>query len=268
MGIFADKFRRKLGLKTEKEVLDQKISHYGKGKIDAINHSIAIRNQLISSVNERIRQLEKIINDNQKFIDLCEFIKNKAIEQIKKRDSSIQDEKKKKKGRLIIKSNYKVMNDYLSSLISKGLSSEFILNYNEQLSNILKKNWMLYADNVIVNKGNFNNEECYDLYASYAKILDLMNNGFLKNEKNIPIKFNEKGIDLILKVYEYCNSINNFLALYLQNLKIKLNNLNSDFQSEEYILKQIDEIKQILRSSEEYTRAKASHDYLEQITRK
>ena len=53
---------------------------------------------MISSVNERIRQLENIINSNQKFIDLCEFIKNKAIERVKKSDASIQNEIYDKKG--------------------------------------------------------------------------------------------------------------------------------------------------------------------------
>lgn len=268
MRIFKDIIRKQLGLGTKKESLDKKIDAYCIKEINDTNYSIAIRNQLISALNERIRQLEKIINNNQKIIDLCEFIKNKSIEQIKDATSPVQNEIYNKNGEIIIKSNYKVMCDYLSSLLNKGLNTEFITFYNKQLSNVLEKNWKFYASSIINGKGSFNNEECYEIYTAYVKIIDLMNNGCLKNEKNISIKFNENGINLILKIYNYTFDINNFLSQSLQNLKNQLEILNFDNQSEEYILKQINETKQILKSSEEYTQAKASHDYLEQIQKR
>ena len=49
----------------------------------ALNQSLATRQQAISYLEEQIRQIESIIEDNQVFIDCYESIKSKAQEKVK-----------------------------------------------------------------------------------------------------------------------------------------------------------------------------------------
>lgn len=272
MSILGDYLREKLGLPFSKEALDRKINLYKLSEEKQVNFSMAERTILISEVNERIRQLEILINNNQKFIDLYHSIKTLSKEKVKQSDSPIKDKLYDQQGNLIITANYKTISDYINSLLKQGLDSSSILYFNQELAKILKKAWTYYVYCIIQGQGELKIngiylDECYDIYSDYSKILSLIRAGYLKDEIGNIIIINDSNIKLIINSYRMAEQVNNNLAIVLQNFKNRLDILSSAQLSDEYILKVIKETRQLLKSSPEYFKAQASHEYLEQINK-
>lgn len=272
MSIFNDKLRQAFGFQTSKEDLDQKIDNYKKHIVNDTEYSIATRKILISSVEERIRQIAIIIQNNQSMIDLYNKIKDKSIEKIEEPNNAIKVSLIDADGNIIMYANYKTLKDYLESLIKKGISGKTIAIYNKQLGEALTKMWMFYADIIIRGKGTVDVdgqyiENNYEIYADYVKITGLMNEHTLKDENRKAIVLDLLGINLIKELYEQCEKANNQLYLLLNILENNLEQLKHDQNDDEYTLKIIEETKQILRSSNEYFQAKASYDYLKETKR-
>lgn len=273
MGIFEDKLRKSLGLETKKESLDNKIQHYELAKENEIKYRMAQKQQIISKILERIRQIELIIEDNQFFIDAYELIKKKAIEKIKQRDSVIENNWINKNGQEIFRANYKEMNDYLNSLLKKRIDINDITFFNKELADFLNEAWILYANAIILGKGMLKVDgkeidDCYEIYVTYVYSLNSIKAGKLKNSSGKAVSLSETEIELILKAKDFSEKTNNNLLVLLSQLKYNLNILKNNQANNEYTLKAINETRKLMESSEEYAKAKASHDYLEEFGRK
>ncbi len=273
MGIFEDKIRKSLGLGTKKESLDNKIQNYELAKENEIKYIMAQKQQIISKILERIRQIELIVEDNQFFINAYELIKNKAIEKIKQRDSIIENNWINKNGKEMFRANYKEMNDYLNSLLKKRIDINDITFFNKELADFLNEAWILYANAIILGKGTLKVDgkeidDCYEIYVTYVNSLNAIKAGKLKNPSGKAVSLSETKIELIVKAKNFSENVNNSLSLLLSQLEYNLSMLKSDQENNEYTLKTINETRKLMESSEEYVKAKASHDYLEEFGRK
>ena len=270
MELFEDAVRRKLGVPTQRESLDSQINNYRIQDRIALNSSLAIRQQAISYFEEQIRQLERIIKDNQVFIDAHETIKSKAIEKVKMAinplTSTVYDLNKKP----LVTSNYSVIESYFETIKRQSSNPRLFSRYLEQQAQILEKMWRFYASKVIEGKGLYLGDdsdfgECYDIYLAYQEALNLMKAERLKNENRESVNLNEIGMQFIIRAYHLCQKANNVLISVLTDLQIKLKNVQSEQANDEYAQKVIEEAQAIMRSSSEYFAATKSEEFLKRL---
>lgn len=269
MGIFEDKLRRCLGFDTEKESLDHKIEIYQEQQVNALNYSMAKRNIDISYFEEQLRQIEKVINDNQFFIDVYKTIKRLAQEKIKLGDSLIVADIKDKKGNLLARGNLATLEAYQNSLL-KTVPFDILKEYIEELGRVKENMWYVYANIIISGKGLFmlggtTTDDCYDIYTQYSLAVLKMQAGNLWNESREPVQMQGKGMVLVSALYDYAMRVNGFLIGVREQIKISLDKLNSAQNLDKYSLNVIENTKKVLKSSPEYFRANASHELLEKL---
>lgn len=269
MSIFEDKIRKCLGLDTKKEELDHEIGLYREQEVNAINYSMAKRNIDISYLEEQLRQIERVINDNQFFIDAYETIKSLAKEKIKLGDSLIVADIKDKNGNLLARGNLATLESYQNSL-SRTVSFDILKVYIEELGRAAEKMWYVYADLIISGKGLFRlggtvNDDCYDIFTQYRLVVLKMQAGNLWNENREPVQLQGRGMDLISLIYDYAMGVNGVLVGVRQQIQISLDKLNSAQALDKYDLSVIEDTKKVLKSSPEYFRANASHELLERL---
>lgn len=266
MGIFEDSFRRTFGFPTKKESLDHQIDNYRINELNSLNHTIASRNIDISYIEEQIRQIEKVISDNQIFIDNYELIKSNSIEKIKLGNSRLTRNIFDSKGNILASGNYSTLESYKASLIRRGASINQINEYVNALGNALESMWQEYANEIIIGEGFFKGgnsdaDECYPIYSAYLSSLNRMNAGTLWDEKRISNKVRGINITLIIKTYTIAIKANGILNLLLQGLQNSLEILKSTQASDEYKKSVIEQTKKMLTTTSEYFGAKKSAEY-------
>lgn len=266
MGIFEDSFRRTFGFPTQKESLDHHIENYRVNELASINHQVAVRNIDISYIEEQIRQIEKMINDNQVFIDNYELIKSNSLEKIKLGNSRVIMSLFDSRGKLLATGNYSTLESYKKSLIKRGASSAEISEYINALGIALERMWQEYANEVIIGNGYFKDgnsdaDECYSIYSAYLLSLNKMNAGLLHDDRRISNKIRGINIELIIKTYDIAMRSNGILSLLLQELQNSLDTLKSAQASDEYKKGIIEQTKQMLTTTKEYFAAKKSEEY-------
>lgn len=268
MGLFNDKIRQSFGFPTKKESLDHNIKNYQIMEEQAFAHSMALRNLDISYIQEQIRIFEKIINDNQLFIDAYNTIKEKATDKINEGANPIMLSLKDAKGNTIIHGNYKTLKSYEDTLIKKGIGPQALSLYVFALGKAYETMWKEYARRIIQGEGFLDEGltgECMDIYIEYNKVLTQINAGFLKDANRTPIKLNSRNIELIIEAYDWAMKLNTILVGCLQMLKNSLEKLNSQQATDEFAKKQIEQVRQMLASTEEYFYAKKSQEFLDTI---
>ena len=139
MSIFEDKLRKSFGFPTKKESLDFQIRTYKIREKMALDQSLATRQQAISYLEEQIRQIESIIEDNQVFIDCYESIKSKAQEKVKLATNPLRSPIYDLNNEEIINANYCAIERYFETLKRKNISPQLISSYLRQQSSILER---------------------------------------------------------------------------------------------------------------------------------
>ena len=266
MGIFEDGVRRRFGFPTKKASLDHHIENYQVNELASLNHSIASRNIDISYIEEQIRQIEKIINDNQVFIDNYELIKSNSIAKIKLGNSRVVRDVFDSDGNFLARGNYSTLESYRTSLIKRGASISLINEYVNSLGYAQEAMWQEYANGIIIGEGYFKGgdsetDECYPIYSAYLLSLNKMDAGFLKDEKRVSFKTRATNIDLIMKTYMVAMQSNSVLHLLMQGLQNSLEALKSAQATDEYKKNVIEETKKMLTTTSEYFSAKKSEEY-------
>lgn len=267
MGLFDDIIRQGLGFPTRQESLDRNIKNYKLHELQSIEHSMANRNIAISYISEQIRQLEKVIKDNQFFIDAYETIKSKATEKIKEGNNPETIALADSKGNVIIEGNYQVLTIYQTSIAKKGINAKLLSTYTNMLGLAYEQLWQRYANKIILGKGLYlvsgkNVDDCYDIHTIYRQAVSLMNAGRLKNEQREPVVINLQNMPFINAAYTFCMNANGILRLALQELQIRLDKLNSEQATDEYAKKLIEDTKRMMSTTAEYFKAKKSQEYL------
>lgn len=269
MSIFEDAVRRQFGFPTKKESLDKKIENYRIGDAIAINEAMAHRNIDISYLEEQIRQLEKVINDNQFFIDTYETIKSEAIKKVKMGICPIKARIIDSTGKEIIYANYATMESYLVSIEKSGNPS-LLADYVKGMGAILEQMWQAYVFKIIQGKGFFSTndtefDEGLDIYQAYIKALNSMKAGFLKNENRESVTISSTNITFINTVNKFCYQVNKTLTMALDRLKISLEKIKNTQAEDEYSKRIITEMQTMMRSTREYFEAQKSEEFFNLI---
>ena len=270
MAIFEDIVRRKLGFETKKEELDRRIGNYQINTQNALDYSIAKRNIDISRISEQIRQLERVIKDNQFFIDSYESIKAKAKEKIALGNSTIKGKIYDLNGNVLVAANYSTISSYKSSLTNRGASPQALSSYSRQMAEVQDKMWELYTTRVIIGNGVYpvgsgDFVDGLDIFTIYTQALNMMMAGRLRNEAREQVILSERFMMLINKAYATCMNANSILTLALGKLNNALEVLNSAQTSDEYARQVILDTRKMMESTLEYFRAKKSAEYLDTI---
>lgn len=270
MGLFEDAMRRRFGFPTQRESLDSQINNYRIQDSMAINSSLATRQKAISYFEEQIRQLERIINDNQVFIDAHETIKNKAIEKVKLPSNPLKSTVYDLNKKPLVTSNYSVIESYFETIKRQSSNPRLFSRYLEQQAQILEKMWRYYASKVIEGKGLYLSDdsdfgECYDIYLAYQEALNLMKAGRLKDENRESVNLTEIGMQFIIRSYHLCQKANSIIVNILTDFQIKLENVQSEQANDEYAKKAIEEAQAIMRSSNQYFVATKSEEFLKRL---
>lgn len=270
MGLFEETIRKQFGFPSKRESLDRKIDDYRLREAMALDEAMASRQINISYLEEQIRQLERVINDNQLFIDAYERIKSMATEKVKMGSSVITSRIVDNDGKPIIEANYAAIESYLV-VFQKSGNTELLKTYVEQMGTILEQMWQAYVFKVIKGEGVFPGgdsdfQDGLDIYAEYNKILLQINAGNLRNEQREPVRPSGSNITLINRVYSYCKQVNSILYLALQRLQNALRDVKNEQASDEYTKKTITEMQTMLRSTAEYFQAKRSEEILNEIS--
>lgn len=270
MGLFEETIRKQFGFPSKRESLDRKIDNYRLKEAMELDEAMASRQINISYLEEQIRQLERVINDNQLFIDAYERIKSMATEKVKMGSSVITSRIADNDGKPIIEANYATIESYLVAVQKSG-NAELLKTYVEQMGTILEQMWQAYVFKVIKGEGMFlggdsDFQDGLEIYAEYNKILLQINAGNLRNEQREPVSPSGSNITLINRVYSYCKQVNSILYLALQRLQNALRDVKNEQASDEYTKKTITEMQVMLRSTAEYFQAKRSEEILNEIS--
>ncbi len=270
MGLFEETIRKQFGFPSKRESLDRKIDDYRLREAMALDEAMASRQINISYLEEQIKQLERVINDNQLFIDAYERIKNLATEKVKMGSSVITSKIYDSNNNLLIEANYATIESYLVNIQKSG-NTELLKRYVEQMGTILEQMWQAYTFKVIKGEGlfpcgNADFQDGLDIYSEYKKILLQLDAGYLKNEQRKSVRPNGSNIRLIVNSYNYCQHANSILYLALQKLQNALRDIKNEQANDEYIRKTITEMQTMLRSTSEYFHAKRAEEILDEIS--
>jgi len=270
MGLFEETIRKQFGFPSKRESLDRKIDDYRLKEAMALDEDMASRQINISYLEEQIRQIERVINDNQLFIDAYETIKRLAIEKIKMGSSSIKSRIVDETGKIIVDANYTTLENYLVAVQKSG-NTALLKTYVEQMGAALEKMWQAYFIKIIQGKGFFLGEDSefadgLDIYSEYNKVVLQMKRGALRNEQRESKILAGNSITLINGVYAYSKQANSTLYLALQKLQNALRDVQNEQASDEYTKKTITEMQTMLKSTSEYFEAKRSEEILSEIS--
>lgn len=270
MSIFEDKLRKSFGFPTKKESLDFQIRTYKIREKMALDQSLATRQQAISYLEEQIRQIESIIEDNQVFIDCYESIKSKAQEKVKLATNPLRSPIYDLNNEEIINANYCAIERYFETLKRKNISPQLISSYLRQQALILERMWLFYASEVIKGKGLYKGDnsdfgECYDIYTCYCEALSLMKSERLKTANRDIVIIDEIGIFFLIKAKSNAEKFNQELIALLADLKIRITKAKSSQSDDEYAKQEIESAQTVMRSSSEYFAAVKSEEFLRKL---
>lgn len=271
MSLFKETIRKQFGFPSKRESLDHQIENYRINEAIALDEAMALRQESISYLEEQIRQLEQVINDNQLFIDTYESIKRIAIEKVKMGSSAITAQIVDNKGNSVIKANYATIENYFIPIQKSG-NIELIKTYTEQKGEILEKMWQAYAFKVIQGKGLFPGGdsdfyEAMDIYSLYQKALININSGRLKNAQREAVNVSRSNISLIIAAHEFSQHTNSILILALQKLQNALRDVQNEQANDQYTRNTIKEMQTMLKSTLEYFHAKRDEEILDRISK-
>lgn len=259
--IIKDKIATEFGFKTKKERMDNKIQNYNRTDVRNLNKLVADRQILISSLQSRINEIQKIINSYDKFLKYYDTILELAENEITKPASVIKFKLFSPNKEILAKANYKS----LESVASAKKYSDIVVYLSSQLEKIKTSMPKALASKIIASKGKIVNQEIdyKNIYHNFILAQQMLVMGEIKE------------LTVNINSFEEMDEIRNIilarrrkLDLIYNDLSFKLSSLQEQTRKNQFDIDMIEAVKESMRYSEEYIRAKASHDYLEEIRRK
>ena len=259
--IIKDKISTELGFGTQKERLNTTINHYKSNDIRSINKLIADRQILISSMQTRVNEIKNILSNYEKYLKYYDTIRELSKKEIIKPMSPLEIKLLKPNGEILAVSNYRG----LESIITSKKYADIVAYLRGQLEIILNQYSHVLASKIIESKGeNIDKRlEWEEIYRNFLLSKQMLVNGELKSI-NIKINSYEEMQETKRIIIEKKGE----LELIYNEILFKMNILKEQTRKNQVDLYMIEASKEAMRSSEQYTQAKASHDYLEQIKRK
>ena len=261
--ILKDKISIAFGFGSQKNRLDYKINHYKEDEIHYSNQEIAFRQITISDIQNKLRELKNVMDSYDKFLEYYDNVLSIAEQNITRSDSEIKFKLVKPDNEILAIGNYRALD--IEAHLKKNAS--IISFLTAQLERIISIGTEIVASKAIQEKGYIlfakRKVELVEVYHQFYLAKQMLNLGEI-NSINTDINSFEE----LKELRNIILSKKRNLILLYDELSTKLSQLQRLTDNNQRKLKEIEEIKQILKSSEEYTKAKASHDYLEQITRK
>lgn len=256
--IIKDKISTELGFGTEKERLDDEIRQYNSSDIRNLNKLIADRQILISSMQTRVNEIQKILSSYERFLKYYEIIHNLAENEIIKPLSPLKFKLLTPDGKILAVSNYRG----LESVATSKKHADIVVFLRGQLETIQHRYSQVLASKIIETKGKNLVEglEGREIYHNFLLLQQMVVNGELKN-----ISAQINSYEEMQEIRKAIIEMKGKLELSHNELLFRLNTLQEQTRRNQVDLHMIEAAKEAMRWSEQYIRAKASHDYLDTI---
>lgn len=263
--LIKDSISESLGLGTEKDRIEARLSNYRVNDVNRVQHEIALRNEVLGKIKMKIRDYERIKESNEKILKLCESIFNQAEQEVLKEGSEVQVTLYTKNNEVYLTANIAILRE----VIVRYNNLEEAMFYKKQLEQKVEPTIYVFIEMAIANKGMYNGTvDARGLYSDYTTVKHLIALDGLIDLNGKPLKPRGQGVSLLMILKKICEKNLGEVRLLLQKLYREEKNLNNQNLKGEYLLQTIENAKQVVRTSEEYAIAKASHDYIESIGRK
>lgn len=263
--LIRDSISKSLGLGTKKDRIEARLSNYRVSDVNRVQHEIALRNEVLGKIKMKIRDYERIKESNEKVLKLCESIFTQAEQEVLKKGSEVQVTLYTKNNEVYLTNNIAILRE----IIIQYNSFEKAMFYSEQLEQKVELTIYVFIELALANKGMYNGKvDARGLYSDYTAVEHLIALDELVDLNGKPLKPRGQGISLLMTLKEICEKNLGEVRLLLQKLYREERNLNNQNLEGEYLLQTIENAKQVVRTSEEYAEAQASHDYIESIGRK
>lgn len=257
--IIKDKIATEFGFGTKKDRLDYKIDHYEENRISQNEQAIAIRQISISSVENGLREIKIVLDSYDKFIKYYDDMISLAEKDITRDDSIIKFKLWNPNQEVIAIENYKML-DIIAHLKKHNNIIVFLVSQLEKILNVGPKKLIIEIINA---KGNYSAPSSKDIYHYFCLAQQMLHLGEIKGLNANLNSFEEMEI-----IAEHILARKRELSLIYNELSCELDQLQKLTANNRSQLDEIEKIKALMKSSEEYFQAKASHDYLEEFGRK
>lgn len=265
--LFKDSFRNALGFETRKESLDRQISDYKKNEVNFIKHEISKRQILISQLQTKLNTIDQAMKVYDEFLDHYDAILLESEHEITKAHSNVIFRITSPDKQKMFEGNYSI----LSTLASKKENSDDILSFSLQLQNIVENGKYVFANAIVLGKGTVvvkgNPVHNFKIFQEFSLIEKMFQLEMIKDINGNVLNIEIYDFYTLIQLKELITVYKHQLELYKIQFSSELKKLNLADSNDKYSLEQIEDIKNLIKSSEEYNIAQASHEYLEQINK-
>ena len=265
--LFKDSFKNALGFETRKESLDRQISDYKKNEVNFIKHEISKRQILISQLQTKLNTIDQAMKVYDEFLDHYDAILLESEHEITKAHSNVIFRITSPDKQKMFEGNYSI----LSTLASKKENSDDILSFSLQLQNIVENGKCVFANAIVLGKGTVvvkgNPVHNFKIFQEFSLIEKMFQLEMIKDINGNVLNIEIYDFYTLIQLKELITVYKHQLELYKIQFSSELKKLNLADSNDKYSLEQIEDIKNLIKSSEEYNIAQASHEYLEQINK-
>ena len=265
--LFKDSFRNALGFETRKESLDRQISDYKKNEVNFIKHGISKRQILISQLQTKLNTIDQAMKVYDEFLDHYDAILLESEHEITKAHSNVIFRITSPDKQKMFEGNYSI----LSALASKKENSDDILSFSLQLQNIVENGKYVFANAIVLGKGTVvvkgNPVHNFKIFQEFSLIEKMFQLEMIKDINGNVLNIEIYDFYTLIQLKELITVYKHQLELYKIQFSSELKKLNLADSNDKYSLEQIEDIKNLITSSEEYNIAQGSHDYLQQINK-
>ena len=265
--LFKDSFRNAFGFETRKESLDRQISDYKRNEVNFIKHEISKRQILISQLQTKLNIIAQVMKVYDDFLEHYEAILLESEHEITKAHSNVIFRITSPDKQKMFEGNYSI----LSALASKKENSDDILSFSLQLQNIVENGKYVFANAIVLGKGTVvvkgNPVHNFKIFQEFSLIEKMFQLEMIKDINGNVLNIEIYDFYTLIQLKELITVYKHQLELYKIQFSSELKKLNLADSNDKYSLEQIENIKNLIKSSEEYNIAQASHDYLEQINK-